>query len=122
MAICFVCLSTFSTTTTTNLGDCSHLSIVTNQLIPWLFFYSVFSVALFAISVLVGFYSHGALKAVCIVPALIAAFYIYIWVCVLHLFKLEKESKSLIIKKLNSIALEPLVEIARKSMKEKESV
>ena len=99
--------------------NCSQKCV---QLVPWLFFYSVFTVTLFAISVLVGMFAHGPLKATALVPALVATFYIYIWVCVLNLFKLEKSSKNIFLKRLNSIALEPLVTIVTKSIKDKESV
>ena len=87
-----------------------------------MFFYSVFSVALFGVAVLVGMYCDGVYKSLCIVPASVAAFYIYIWVCVVHLLKHEKKSKNLIMKRLNSLAMEPLVQIARKAQREKEYV
>ena len=67
-------------------------------------------------------YAHGVYKATCVVPAFMAVFYIYIWVCVLHLFKVEKVTKNIVMQRLNSVAMEPLVAIAKKSLKEKESV
>jgi hypothetical protein len=67
-------------------------------------------------------FCDGVYKSLAVVPAGVGVFYIYVWVCVLHLLRNEKKSKNLIMKRLNSLAMEPLVEIARKGMKEKESV
>jgi hypothetical protein len=90
--------------------------------VPWLFFYSVFSVALFGISVIVGMFCDGVYKSLCVVPAAAGAFYVYVWVSVLYLFRQRNVAKNLLMKRLNSIAMEPLVEMARKSMREKEIV
>jgi len=88
------------------------------QLIPWLFFYSIFSVALIATGFAVAVLEEGVMKACSLIPIILAGFYIYNWVCVLYLFQRGKETKNIVMKRLNSVALQPLVAIAQKSIQQ----
>lgn len=92
--------------------------VKTDLLYPWFCFYSVFIVGLVALSAFLGFQLEGRMKLVALGPAVAALLYMFMFWCVVQLFRFEINKKSVFMEGFNQIVMEPLADKARKGVAE----
>jgi hypothetical protein len=85
----------------------------TDMLYPWFFFYGVLILGLVGLSLFLGVQLEGQMRLVALGPALLSLVYMFMFWCMVQLFKVAHNKKSVIMEGLNQIVMEPLTERAR---------
>ena len=84
----------------------------TDMLYPWLGFYGLLIGVMIGVSAALGVMLEGSMKLLAIGPAGVALVYVFMYWCVVQLFLVTNNKKSVIMAGLNQIVMQPLTEKA----------